>query len=216
MCSSFTGVGAHPALDEVLVLDEALPPELLLRLQGLVRRPIWGYGWKSCVKRDRFSFWHAHFAGGDENSTADCEEEMASRKYLAPVLDLWKLLAAGVLKGHIPVRAYANAHTYGVDGYVHTDSKEDNYYSTILFAHDEWEHNWAGETVFISAGEGDVIKAVHPKPGRMVIFKGQTLHVARSPSRECPALRVSVVIKTRVPHLEPLLPSASTAHDSAK
>ena len=188
-----------PEFGDVTVLDDIVPLELQRRILKLVRRPIWSYGWKSIKDRDRFCFWHAHFAGGDEENRASCEDELAGNLAAAPVHDLWKLLSADILKDHEPLRVYANGHTYGVEGYVHTDSAdEENYFTAIYYAHPLWDPNWAGETVFFSNQSEDISKAVYPKPGRVILFHGATCHVARSPSRECPELRICIVLKTRL------------------
>jgi len=188
-----------PELGDVTVFDDLVPLELQRGILNLVRRPIWSYGWKSIKDRHRFCFWHAHFAGGEEENRASCEEELASNPAAAPIRELWKLLSADILKGHEPLRVYANGHTYGVEGYIHTDSTDEhNYFTTIYYAHPLWELDWAGETVFFSRESEDISKAVYPKPGRVILFRGATSHVARSPSRECPELRVCIVIKTQL------------------
>lgn len=192
-------VPSIPKLGDVTVFDDIVPLELQRAILKLVTRPIWSYGWKSVKDRNRFCFWHAHFAGGEEDIRADCENELANNPAAAPVHELWKLLSADLLKGHEPLRIYANGHTYGVEGYVHTDSTdEQNYFTTIYYAHSDWKPDWAGETVFFSREIGDISKCVYPRPGRVILFRGATAHVARSPSRECPELRVCIVFKTHL------------------
>lgn len=191
-------MSVRPAPGEVVVRDDAIPGDLMAPLQELLRMPIWAYGWKSSTKRDRFGFWHAHFAGGDEASSIDCAEDLGKRAVLEPVARLWEHLSRGHLRGHYPVRVYANAHTFGVEGYLHTDSTDRDYFSTILYAHPRWRFNWAGETAFVDRESEAIIASVHPRPGRLVTFSGATPHVARAPSRECPELRVTVVVKTRL------------------
>lgn len=186
-----------PAHGEVLVLEDSVPLALRREILGLVRRPIWAYGWKSVKDHDRYGFWHAHFAGGGEDDQLSCEPALAANVQAQPIHRLWRLLASGILEGHVPVRVYANGHTYGVEGYIHTDSEEEDAFTTIYYAHAAWDANWAGETVFFPQG-GGAGKAVLPEPGRVIVFRGATPHVARSASRECPELRVSVVIKTRL------------------
>jgi len=188
-----------PALGEVSVHENVVPTELQREILKLVRSPIWAYGWKSIKDHDRYCFWHAHFAGGDDKCTDSCEQELDGNDIAKPINELWKYLASDLLKGHVPLRAYANGHTYGVEGYIHTDSDDkENYFTTIYYAHGIWDMNWAGETVFYSADTGEITKAVHPKPGRVIMFRGATPHVARSPSRECPELRISIVFKTKL------------------
>jgi SM-20-related protein len=148
--------------------------------------------------RDRYGFWHAHFAGGDEDAETDCAEQLASNERAAPVQRLWSLVSSQLLPGHVPLRVYANGHTYGVEGYVHTDTDDEAGFTTIYYAHGMWDPDWAGETVFFSGETGDITHAVNPKPGRVIVFRGATPHAARSASRECPELRVSIVFKTKL------------------
>lgn len=188
-----------PALGEVHVVDDLVPEALQVEVLRLVRRPIWAYGWKSVKAHDRFGFWHAHFAGGDKDSRSGCLDELAANAQAQPIHELWKCLSGTLLQRHEPIRVYANAHTYGVEGYVHTDSSDqDNYFTVVYYAHGLWHPNWSGETVFVVPETGDITHAVYPRPGRAVVFRGATPHVARSPSRECPELRITVVFKTQM------------------
>lgn len=107
------------------------------------------------------------------------------------------MLAQGPLKMHEPLRVYANAHTYGVEGYVHRDSSDPvSYWTTVYFAHSRWNVNWGGELVFFDDSEDEIVHSVYPRPGRIIIFPGFLRHCARGVSRECPDLRISIVIKT--------------------
>lgn len=188
-----------PALGEVAIFDDAVGEDVRMDILRLVRRPIWAYGWKSIRESDRYGFWHAHFAGGAERDEDDCSDALANNAAAAPIHALWMHLSRTCLKGHVPVRVYANAHTYGVEGYVHVDSVDEvNHFTTIYYAHGAWDNNWAGETIFYSADAEDITQAVYPRPGRIAIFRGATPHVARSVSRDCPELRITVVIKTRL------------------
>jgi SM-20-related protein len=190
--------------DDIRVWDELVPKPLQQSITDLVRRPIWQYGWQSNNKLNRYCHWHAHFAGGGINSRKSCELELAQKPELAPINDLWQLLLRGPLAGHEPLRVYANSHTYGIEGYVHTDNDDtENYFSTIYFAHEIWHKNWSGETVFYTEGGDEIISSVYPKPGRLVSFFGAIPHCARAPSRDCVELRVSVVIKTQLRSREP-------------
>ncbi|MGJ4729261.1 2OG-Fe(II) oxygenase [Luteimonas sp. SDU101] len=194
--SAVSEPSATPVEGEVLVFDDLIEPEQHRSILTLVRGPIWAYGWKSVQGRDRFSFWHAQFAGGGKDSRENCLDELARNSIAAPILALWERLSSTVLGGYEPIRVYANAHTYGIEGYVHQDSADnENYFTAIYYAHNAWHPDWAGETAFVDRETGDVTSAVYPRPGRVILFRGSTPHVARSPSRECPELRVSVVFK---------------------
>lgn len=183
---------------EILVRDGLLPGTERRQISDFLSQPIWQYGWRSDPRRDRYPFWHVAFAGGDARSRVSCERELAKFPALRPIYRLWLRLKQTVLEGHVPLRAYANAHTYGVEGYVHKDNEDtENYFSTIYYAHPVWEHNWAGETVFYGDRGKEIVQSVYPRPGRIVSFHGAVPHCARAPSRECSALRLTVVIKTQ-------------------
>ena len=117
---------------------------------------------------------------------------------LEPIRDLWLKLKDDTLNGHSLVRCYANAHTFGVEGYPHTDSRLPGNYTTIVYINPIWKPEWAGETVFIN-DLGDITQAVLPKPGRMVVFDGRVMHAARGLSRVCPAMRATLMFKTTAP-----------------
>ena len=178
--------------------DDAVPLELQLRLAGVIDLNIWRYGWKAASEQTAYGFWHSHFGGDDDSTQPDCEHELVGRQIIAPVLELWRMLKAGPLKGQVLVRAYANGHTFGGDGHLHIDHEAAGQFTTIFYAHPEWKANWAGETVFFNESEDEIIKAIYPKPGRIAHFPGNIKHAARSPGRECPSLRAVFVFKSRV------------------
>lgn len=185
--------------EEIVVRDDAVPIDLQEQLAALVERPIWRFGWRSNGSQDRYCFWHAHFAGRDGKSRNDCAQELADNPNAVAVSALWTFLEENVLQGHEPLRVYANGHTYGIEGYVHTDSSdEDNYFTTIYYAHRVWRKNWSGEILFFSREDDEIIQAVLPRPGRLVSFPGAIPHKAQAPSRECPELRVSIVVKSQL------------------
>ena len=182
------------------ILDDFVPAHLRHQLSALMARNIWRYGWKAADTQTRHFFWHSHFAGdSDDQGTSDCEHELHNRPLIAPVLALWHLIRDQLAPGHVPVRVYANGHTYGGDGHVHSDADQPGHFTSLYYAHPEWEANWGGETLFYNADRSDVVKAAYPRPGRLVHFSGNIFHAARSPSRDCPALRSVIVIKTYCP-----------------
>ena len=182
----------------IVVIDDLVNDQLRKRLEALMKSPIWAYGWRSTLDDSKFCYLHSHFAGALESRT-DCEAEFKDEPLLIPIHMLWKKLESTLLVGHEPLRVYANAHTFGVEGYVHRDHKDsENYFSTIYYGHPRWDKDWAGETVFFSESGEDIVSSVYPKPGRVVSFRGAIPHCARAPSRDCPELRISIVFKTQL------------------
>jgi len=160
----------------------------------------WAFGWRSRGKRDPFAFWHRHFAGytkaGGDAEAYDCAAELEA---FPIIYGVWRQLADALPPGHRLIRCYANGHTYGSDGTLHTDTGLANTYTTVYYPHEEWEPNWGGETVFFDRARSDILASVFPRPNRAVIFDGRIPHVARGVSRTCPVLRVTLMFKTDVP-----------------
>jgi SM-20-related protein len=112
---------------------------------------------------------------------------------------MWVHLHQHHLPRHRVIRGYLNAHTFGTEGGIHTDTRYPRQYTVIYYANPVWSTDWAGETVFFNHDRSDIVAAVHPKPGRLVFFDGRIPHAARSLTRSCPALRTVVVFKTELP-----------------
>lgn len=181
--------------NDVKIYDGIISTELASQLSSLAKKPIWQYGWRSNVQNDNYFFWHSHFAGGDTSSETDSAADLADRQGLQSVSTLWLQIEAAIGSSQKLLRAYANGHTYGTEGYAHKDSSREDYLSSIYFAHDNWQQDWGGELLFYGEN-GEIIKSVAPLSGRIVIFPGCILHRASSPSRICPMLRVSFVFKS--------------------
>jgi SM-20-related protein len=187
----------------ILKFDNCLRDQDRQKVYEFLQEPTWGFGWKSDPMTDRYSFFHKHFAGSiipshyDRTTaieTVDCETELQNS---APLIHgLWKALSATVLKGHRLVRCYANGHTYGSDGSLHTDSTAPNSQTVIYYPHDQWSPNWSGETVFFNLEKTEIVASIYPRPNRMICFPGNIPHVARGVSRICPFMRITLMFKT--------------------
>src|SRR5258707_1275606 len=92
------------------------------------------------------------------------------------------------LKKSVLIRCYLNGYTYGTDGYFHSDSNRADEHTVIVFMNDEWEPDWAGETVFLDE-RGDIVRSVLPKRNRAIIFAARLRHAGRGVSRKCVELR---------------------------
>jgi SM-20-related protein len=196
MASEPTSRAAATPVD-CYVIDGLLAPEHQRHIDDYLRHGAWDFGWKSARKVDKYSFWHRHFAGhrnASNETQYPCARELEGSAPL--IFALWQQLAATVLEGHTLIRCYANAHTYGSDGTLHTDSKSPHSYTSIYYSHPRWVPNWAGETVIFDADKSDIIAAIHPRPNRLAVFRGVLPHVARGVSRTCPELRITLMFKT--------------------
>lgn len=157
---------------------------------------LWTFGWQSSKDKTPFGHWNHDFLKTNRHNQDNKQAELLENTALQPLHGVWQKLKATHLQGHALVRCYANAHTFGVEGYPHVDSRKPGNYTTIFYLNPIWKPEWAGETVFMN-DMGDIAHAVLPKPGRMVLFDGRITHAARAVTRICPAMRVTLMSKTR-------------------
>ena len=183
-------------------IDDYLSEDQLSNIQSFFQSNVfWTYGWQSDKDKAPFGHWNHDFLKTHRKNQADHEHILLENPDLGPIRDLWLKLKAEHFPGHALVRCYANAHTFGIEGYPHIDSRKPGNYTTIFYLNPVWKPEWAGETVFINDA-GDIFQAVLPRTGRMVIFDGRTTHTARGLTRICPAMRVTLMFKTRAPGAE--------------
>jgi hypothetical protein len=90
-------------------------------------------------------------------------------------------------------RAYCNRLRYGDVSLAHNDSDPPSI-TTLYYANERWEDEWAGETMFYGSADEATV-AVAPRPGRLVIFDGRMRHRGGPPSRTCHEGRLSVAVK---------------------
>ena len=98
-------------------------------------------------------------------------------------------------------RLYVNSTVYGDMYYPHRDFGEDDQHITVLYyANPQWSIDWGGETI-LSSDDGDAQLAVTPRPGRLLAFRGATLHRGGVPTRICFEERLTVAYKLVIPDL---------------
>jgi len=174
--------------DTIRSYDGQIPQELLDAAIDEIDGRNWRYGWKSS-KMLGFGHWNVVL------SDSKIEREEVYHEVPQCIRDLWDYIQPRFMPTTpVLVRAYSNAHTYGVEGYIHRDSKFATNQTCIIYVEKDWKPEWAGETVFFDEDE-DVIKAILPRYGRFTIFPGNVKHVGRGVSRICPTIRRVLVLK---------------------
>ena len=177
--------------DTIRCHDDVIPEEILAECIAEVERRGWQYGWRS-NKMLGFGHWNIVL------SDSKVERDEVYHEVAQCIRDLWDYIQPRFMPTTpVLVRAYANAHTYGVEGYIHRDSKFAEDETCVIYYEKDWKPEYAGETVFLNEEEDNVIKAVLPKYGRMTIFPGNIKHAGRGVSRICPVARRVLVLKGR-------------------
>lgn len=171
------------------VIDDALPEPLVAAVEEEIYRQGFEYGWRS-TKDKGYSHWNRIFAGSELLNREEVVDDLCP-----PVRALWDHLAKSYAAGSTVIRAYANAYTYGTEGYIHHDSKIASDVTLLLYLSPDWRREWAGETIFF---EGDnIVRAVLPKYNRLIVFPSRMDHVGRSVSRICPVERIIFTFKVK-------------------
>jgi hypothetical protein len=93
-----------------------------------------------------------------------------------------------------PQRAYVNHSVYGDMYHMHRDLSA---VTVLYYANLMWETDWGGETIYFD-DNNDAQIVVSPRPGRMVISRGATLHRGTVPTRDCPQQRLTIAYKLRL------------------
>jgi 2OG-Fe(II) oxygenase superfamily len=152
-------------------------------------------GWKSNKRTDPHGHWNRNYVDGVRSGSANLAEVSGNIPQLQK--RIWEAVKSNYhLNDMVLLRCYMNAHTYGVDGYIHTDSHRDDEWTVVTYLNEVWDPNWAGETILVDENN-EIIKSILPKRNRAIIFPGKMKHAARGVSRLCFDLRRTFMFKFR-------------------
>ena len=178
---------------KVQVFDNLLPAELYMDLLKASHRVGWQFGWNT-PSNPNTRYWHHEVGHGRKDNTLDVTEQVGKHplKVFSQFLE-W-LRANLVTPETRLLRFYLNAHTYGTDGWPHTDTDREGELTAVLYLNPEWKPEWCGETVVFDR-RGDIAAAVLPRPNRLLSFPSHQLHAPRPLSKVFEGLRVVLVVK---------------------
>lgn len=175
------------AVETVNSRDSFFPADLADRLQRHIGSLKWSYGWRSNFSMG-YAHWNCDIANAGTSNGLDVEGNIDG-----VVKEAWDFIKANYLPDHVLIRCYANTHTYGVEGYPHTDSRRDQDTTVVVYMNKTWKREWGGETLIYN---GDRIEhAELPAFNRALMFNGNRLHCARGVTRICPEQRLTLMFK---------------------
>jgi len=181
-------------IDKIAV---CFPPELAQRLHKLIATGTWRYGWRS-NKSLGYAHWNRDFASaGPENGL-----DIASSLQNVEIQEAWNYIQSVYFPNTALLRCYANAHTFGIEGYPHTDSNRAHDRTVVVYMNQKWLREWGGETTVYNGD--DVIYTELPKFNKGLIFYGDQFHCARPIGRLCPDLRMTLMFKFAPAMIDPL------------
>jgi hypothetical protein len=176
--------------------DVPIPQALRGELQRLTQQPIWANNWTT--NNYAYKNWGALFMGGsDATDLGNCEAELYADRRTYLLGKFWAIIKQKYLPEHELLRFWALSFTQGMDGHVHIDGKEEDYYTTLLYIHSEWQAHWGGELMYFTQDESDIIKVIEPKPLRVIISPGHIPHRISPPTRETDKMRGVLGFRSR-------------------
>jgi hypothetical protein len=135
-----------------------------------------------------FPHWKYSIAPGDESNGLDISQHLPEL-----VAQAWAAIQRNHIGQHTLLRCYINAHTYGIEGYPHTDSFRPYDKTLVVYLNPTWSRDWGGETLVYA--DDSIAHAELPKFNRGLIFNGNQTHCARGVTRTCPEARLTLMFK---------------------
>lgn len=171
----------------VQTLDGLVQPDHIQEIYENLMSPVY-----SCIglsnHDDSFPFWVVRLNNEDVNE-------------VPAFLKLWQIVDKSICQGRYePYHTLVNANNFGDCPMVHTDlptDKSEDCYTIIYYAHNTWDCNWAGETVILNDEKDEILNSIYPRPGRILVFDSAMPHVARTPTRICSQLRLTVAFRVK-------------------
>lgn len=174
-------------MKSISTIKQVFPEELLTDVSKVIDTVPWKYGWAS-NRNIEFTHWNHDFAGANSLNGIDCADKLSGTLKTA-----WQHIQDNITGPQALLRCYTNAHTFGVEGYPHIDSRREEDKTIVVYMTKHWQRDWGGETTVYDGD--DIVHAELPKYNHGLIFYGNQYHQARSVTRICPAQRVTLMFK---------------------
>jgi hypothetical protein len=167
--------------------EKFLPDDIIKSVSTDIERKGWKYGWRSNPALG-YAHWNNDFANVIIENGLDIANNLS-----APYSTAWAHIKENYFPEYSLIRCYANAHTYGIEGYPHTDSRRNTDLTLVVYLNKQWNRTWGGETMIYNGNK--IEHAELPTYNNAVVFPGNMWHVARGVTRICPSLRLTLMFK---------------------
>ena len=182
-------------MNSIKKIAQVFPDDLLKDVTDTIDAVPWRYGWAS-NKSIEFTHWNHSFAKGGALNTIDISDQLTGT-----IKTAWEHIQANITGPQSLLRCYTNSHTFGVEGYPHTDSRRSEDKTLVIYMNKHWQRDWGGETTIYE--DDEIAHAELPKYNRGLVFSGSDWHSARAVTRICPAQRITLMFKYCERNLDP-------------
>lgn len=146
------------------------------------------------MKQDKWGWGHESNIGNKNNCPPFWNMHLGDNKFFTEYLFQKIINITG--DDLILEFCYANGHTYGLPGDIHTDGTSVKNRTFLFYAVTDWNPRWNGKTgFFLDKNEQHFVM---PSFNKAVYFPGIIPHMAEEPTRTFGGLRVTVAWKTRL------------------
>lgn len=174
-------------MTEIRQISNCLPAEMADTVATFIKGGSWRHGWPS-NKSMGYTHWNQDYGRGSAENSLDISHNLRD-----PLATVWTYLQTQHFPNTHLLRCYANGHTYGIEGYPHTDSSREYDRTIVIYLNEGWRREWGGETLIYD--QDQIIHAELPKYNTGLVFPGNKWHVARGVTRICPHLRMTLMFK---------------------
>ena len=170
-------------------IPDVFPINLQDSLFNFVNNSNWKYGWRSNASLG-YAHWNYNYAPPKTILRNGID---ISNRLPAVISESWQHLRSNYFSDSTLMQCYANGHTFGTEGYPHTDSYRLDDKTAVVYINKTWQRAWGGETIIYDGN--NILHAELPKGNNLLIFPGNLFHKASSVSRICPDLRITLMFK---------------------
>jgi Rps23 Pro-64 3,4-dihydroxylase Tpa1-like proline 4-hydroxylase len=164
----------------IVVVDDLFDQKQVEDIEAILLSRPWNFSEKASYDKNAPTHWITELSM-ESPEIATISSEFSKLDSFSEIRDL-----------HLH-RVYCNAHVPSDLPLPHPDSRHSGERTILYYGNSEWKPEFAGETVFFENGE--IIRSVIPKPGRVVMFDSTIVHCARVPTRLVTCLRLTVAFK---------------------
>ena len=127
-------------MTQVKRIAQVLTPDLLEQVTQVINQVPWRYGWNS-NKSIEFTHWNYSFAKAGALNSIDVSDQLSGA-----IKSAWDHIQDTITGPAALLRCYTNSHTFGVEGYPHTDSRRAEDKTLLIYMNPHWQRDWGGET----------------------------------------------------------------------
>jgi hypothetical protein len=183
-------------VENIKQFNTFLPDNIIQPLATELTESGFVYGWRSSSSIG-FGHWNNDFTKAGPENGLDVSTELTGT-----IATAWNYIQENYFPNSTLIRCYANAHTYGVEGYPHVDSIRLADNTLVVYLNRTWKREWGGETMFYD--KYTITHAELPSFNKAVCFPGHVTHQAKGVSRICPAARITLMFKFAETGIDPL------------